>query len=313
MVLRRPLVLLHRCLGIALAVLLVPAAVTGSALVWKPELDRWLNPTLFRVAVMPGVPLDEQTLMARVRQSHPEARIRWAELPLRPGDSALLSVTRWPHPDPDHRIDQVFVDPFTGAVLGARSTVTPGLNRAELMHFVRRFHYTLMLKRTGMLIMGGAALLWSIDCFGGVLLTLPRNLRRWRKWRLAWQVKPARLNFDLHRAGGLWLWPVLLVLATSGVYLNLAHEVFVPVSDWLVHRLLPERLQTRAAEAVLEWQYPLHTGEAFGLPGRLVVFAAGFAIVALALTGLVTTQRKLRPRRVPPCESMAPVNPEPNS
>lgn len=309
MVLRRPLVLLHRWIGIALAALLIPAALTGSALVWKVELDRWLNPALFRVADPAAAPRSEDALVALVRERHPAARIRFVEMPSRPGDSALLSVTNWPHPDPGHRIDQVFVDPATGAVLGARSTVTPGLNRAELMHFIRRFHYTLMLKRTGMLIMGGAALVWSVDCFGGVLLTLPRRLRRWRKWRLAWQVKRARLHFDLHRAGGLWLWPVLVVLATSGVYLNLAHEVFVPVSDWLVHAALPEHLQARAAEQVLEWQYPLHTGEAFGLPGRLVVFGAGFAIAILALTGLATTARKLRPRRT--CESIPSPHTEP--
>ena len=30
-----------------------------------------------------------------------------------------------------------------------------------------------------------------------------------------------RLNFDLHRAGGLWLWFALLIFAWSGVYMNL--------------------------------------------------------------------------------------------
>jgi uncharacterized iron-regulated membrane protein len=35
----------------------------------------------------------------------------------------------------------------------------------------------------------------------------------------------SRVNFDLHRAAGLWFWIVLLVLAVTGVALNLRTEV----------------------------------------------------------------------------------------
>jgi uncharacterized iron-regulated membrane protein len=52
------------------------------------------------------------------------------------------------------------------------------------------------------------------------------------KWAPAWQVKRKRLNFDLHRAGGLWSWGVLLILAVSSVSLNLYSEVFKPVVEW---------------------------------------------------------------------------------
>lgn len=250
-------------------------------------------------------PLDRDTLLRSLKARYPGVRIAWLDPPASPGGSSLMSVANWPTSDPGHRIDEVFVDAATAAVLGARSTVNPGLNRAEAVHWIRRFHYTLMLKRTGMVLMGIVAIAWTIDCFGGALLTLPRVLRGWRKWRLAWLVKPTRLNFDLHRAGGLWLWPVLFVLALSSVYLNLAHEVFVPVATWLTHLLFPEHLHAPVGDALLEWQYPLHTGEAFGLTGRIVVFLSGFAITALAVTGIVTTVRKLRPRRPATCASMS--------
>ena len=38
-----------------------------------------------------------------------------------------------------------------------------------------------------------------------------------------------RLNLDLHRASGLWLWPVLFVLALTSVAFNLNTEVFRPI------------------------------------------------------------------------------------
>ncbi|MEA1120335.1 PepSY domain-containing protein, partial [Klebsiella pneumoniae] len=37
-----------------------------------------------------------------------------------------------------------------------------------------------------------------------------------------------KINFDLHRAGGLWIWPMLLVFAWSGVAFNLT-PVYSPV------------------------------------------------------------------------------------
>ena len=47
----------------------------------------------------------------------------------------------------------------------------------------------------------------------------------WKRWKYAWQVKwranAFRINFDLHRAGGLWFWVLLFVFAWSSVMLGL--------------------------------------------------------------------------------------------
>lgn len=43
------------------------------------------------------------------------------------------------------------------------------------------------------------------------------------------------------------------------------------------------------------WQYPLHSGQAFGLAGRIAVFVGGVVTTALALTGLWLWIRRRRP------------------
>ncbi|MGH8626882.1 MAG: PepSY-associated TM helix domain-containing protein [Gammaproteobacteria bacterium] len=48
----------------------------------------------------------------------------------------------------------------------------------------------------------------------------------WRRWKPAWLIKRSRLNFDLHRAGALWLWAILLIFAWSSVYMNLWDTVY---------------------------------------------------------------------------------------
>jgi uncharacterized iron-regulated membrane protein len=299
---RSTLALVHRWLGLALALFLLPVCATGSVLVWKAELDRWLNPQLFRAPASTDAPLAEPQLRAALKTRAPDARVLWVELPTQRGGSGLAAVSNWPEPGatPGRRVNEVFLDPATGAILGARSTVTPRLTRPELLHWLRRFHYTLTMTRGGMIFMGAVALAWLLDSLLGTVLTVPGGIERWRRWLASFRVRRARLNFDLHRASALWLWPVLIVLAMSSVYLNLTHELFVPAVEALA-RVLPKSWRDGAVTTFLEWQEPLHTGQAFGLAGRVLISVAGLAAVVGIVTGLLSwLQRPSRRRRVVP-------------
>jgi hypothetical protein len=55
----------------------------------------------------------------------------------------------------------------------------------------------------------------------------------WSCWKPAWQLKLGagsyRVNYDLHRAAGLWLWVMLFVIAWSAVAFQLREQVYTPV------------------------------------------------------------------------------------
>lgn len=51
------------------------------------------------------------------------------------------------------------------------------------------------------------------------------------------------------------------------------------------------------ADTFIAWQFPLHNGEAFGLVGRWIVFAAGFAPALLYVTGFLLWWRKRKARQ----------------
>lgn len=53
-----------------------------------------------------------------------------------------------------------------------------------------------------------------------------------------------------------------------------------------------------AGEKFLEWQYPLHCGEAFGNAGRTLILLMGFAPLILYVTGFIRWQQKRRARIV---------------
>lgn len=99
---------------------------------------------------------------------------------------------------------------------------------------VYHLHYSLFLPgNIGKTVMGSVGLAWMINCLTGFYLTLPRGKPFWRKWRSSWQLKHRarghRRIVDLHRAPGLWLWPMLFVMAFTGMALSLESQLFRPV------------------------------------------------------------------------------------
>jgi uncharacterized iron-regulated membrane protein len=51
-------------------------------------------------------------------------------------------------------------------------------------------------------------------------------------------------------------------------------------------------LRAPGGDRFIDWQFPLHTGEAFGTPGRLLVSLAGLAPAAFLVTGLAVWLRR---------------------
>jgi uncharacterized iron-regulated membrane protein len=168
--------------------------------------------------------------------------------------------------------DHVFIDPVTGEIAGKRLWGEISLAPEHLMSFLYKLHFTLHLPeiggtdRWGVWLMGTVALVWLVDSFVSFLLTLPRLSRTdggtkggskgwWQRWQPSWLVRFGaggyKLNFDLHRAGGLWVWGILLILSFTSFSLNLYREVFYPVMS-LVSETTPGPFETRTPRPLHE-------------------------------------------------------------
>lgn len=245
---------LHRYVGLSLAGFLTLAGVSGSVIAFHEEIDAGLNPD-FHFTASRGPALPPSTLAARIEAQLPGAHVVYLALGVAAGRSADVRVSG------GKGFDQVFADPATGKVLGKRQWGACCLAPERIVPFLYRLHYTMALPSTfGVLLMGSVALLWSFDCLVALALTLPKARPFWRHWRQSWTIKhPAgfyRRNFDLHRAGGLWLWLLLLILATSGVALNLPEQVFRPVVS-LFSPLSPSYGQMAQARSARPGEAPI--------------------------------------------------------
>lgn len=246
---RHILVLWHRWVGLAMATFLIISGLTGAIIAFEDELDAWLNPQLFRPVWQADKPvLDPYALQASAQQQAPantlvdEVLFKLPDAQTATGLTERVLAFRLSPADPratEAVADQLFIDPQTGASLGVRKYGESLFQRETLITFLYRLHYSLALPgKSGHLIMGIVALLWTLDTFVAFALTLPRRqtnakTRFWHRWRPAWMVKwqasVTRINFDLHRALGLWLCTVLLIFAWSSVMFNLRDQVYLPV------------------------------------------------------------------------------------
>jgi uncharacterized iron-regulated membrane protein len=252
---RRPFwLLVHRIAGLATAGFLFVAGLTGAVIAFHFELDAWLNADIFHVAG-DARPLPLDTLVGRLEAAEPKATVRYVPLNAKPGESWRFSLR--PRTDPQTGqpfalgYDQIFVDPANGAILERRQRFSDRLDRRHVVGFLYELHYRLHLPgRWGAWLMGVVALVWLFDCFVGAALTLPKARPLLRHWGVSWRIKPRtsphRRSLDLHRVGGLWLWPVLVVLAFTSIYFNLNRELFRPVVA-LFSTLTPSPFDLRVA------------------------------------------------------------------
>ncbi len=261
----------HRWVGLAIALFLIVAGLTGAVTSWDHQLDEWLNADIME-APGRGALRDPMALAAAVEAADPRTQVSYIPLGLEEGHAAsfLVRARTDPATGRPHVLDHnnVFIDPVTAQITGRRDSNAVSLSRRSLMPFLRHLHYSLHIPafrgtdRWGYWLMGGVALVWLLDSMVAFYLTTPRRLRaavggaerhrnaagwlqRWKpSWLLRWRAGGYKLNFDLHRAGGLWIWGLILVVAFTSFSLNLYREVFYPLLS-LVSKTTPGPYETQ--------------------------------------------------------------------
>ncbi len=238
---------LHRWAGLAMAIFLIVVGFTGSLLAFYPELERMLNPQFYPKQTLPAK-LGPATLAELVEQRMPNAQVNAVLMEANQGATLVNVRLRQDGSGQTAALgfDQIIVDPYTGEELARRQFGAISEGIINLMPFIYKLHYELALGPFGMWVLGICALIWTFDCFIGFYLTLPQRRKHpstaclplsktndpdwWQRWLPAWKIRGRssayKLNFDLHRASGLWLWVALLMFAWSSVYMNLWDTVY---------------------------------------------------------------------------------------
>ncbi len=233
------LVFLHRYIGLVLGLWLCAVGTSGAILAYYREIDVFLHPELFAAKNSPQHP-DLDAMIARVQTAYPDRFILYLERYALGRDETYPFILTEPLPRTATGLDlssvgnydaamdfQVFVDPASAEIVGARSYWT-------WINVLRGFHRELFTPPYGRKVMGAVALSLFISAvIGGVLWW--RDARKHFKRSISLRLSAAapRLIRDGHTVFGFYATLFIGWLSLSAVFLcygGLMREA----ADWIL-------------------------------------------------------------------------------
>src|SRR2546427_3354223 len=196
----------HLWVGLGIGLYVVAISISGSALVYLPELTRKFSRRTVVVAES-GHRMSVEELTQQAQRAYPTYEvdnIREAQTPEEPDDVVLERAHK--------RIEHLF-DPYTGADLGNRYSVIE-----PIFEWLAALHNDLLAGSAGRLVNGIGSCLVTLLSLTGAILWWP-GIKNWRRsTTINWRANFPRLNWDLHNALGFWCWFFVLVWGISGIY-----------------------------------------------------------------------------------------------
>ena len=204
----------HKWLGITLAVLVIPIALSGAALVWHDWLDEQINSQRFPQVTAPLLEPGAYAAAA-ARVAKPGEAVRAISLPDEKG-AVQVTLTK---PLPDGRrqaFARVWIDPRTAEPIERAGS------REGVLSVIHVLHGSLMVPGVGRKIVGLIGVAMLLSSLTGLWLWWPLkgSVRRGLRWN-----RRPDLNSNLHFQAGFWISLPLAVLSLTGVWISFP-EVF---------------------------------------------------------------------------------------
>ncbi len=206
---KRMFLSVHKWIGLAAAVTILLQSITGTMLVYRWELARFLDPG----GMVRKSELGDQSIgvvLSSVEKSLPEMDIQRVFYPDTSAATYLLQLV-----NSEGAVHFTSVDPGNGKILRF-GTLWRFPVEAAL-----RLHYELVSGKMGtsiVILTGICILAMSIT---GIGYWWPGRGRRWRNsLAVNWRLKPRLVLRQIHRTVGIVLAPMLLVMVTTGLIIG---------------------------------------------------------------------------------------------
>jgi uncharacterized iron-regulated membrane protein len=205
----------HLWIGIILTVYMIGIGLTGSILVFRPEMERLFGMKPWQEIRLQGPIADIATVVENLRAAYPHWRIVSVDTPSE-NDVTFVAVL-----EGRGRI-KVACDPANGKILGAFPRQRTWLDVTQELHESLLIHPG----SQGRMLNGiGAASLLVLN-ITGMVIWWP-GIRNWKRallvdLRRSWR----RINWDLHNAAGFWTILIATFWAVSGIYFGWPRQVF---------------------------------------------------------------------------------------
>jgi len=224
---------LHRWIGLFAGLILAAVGLTGSLLVFEHELDNWNIQQRFGHIIPQEQKLSVGAIVNTVKATYAD-RPDWKVGQVQMISGREFYTVRLNRPDETQW--EVFVNPYTGKIMGDRQRETALFSR------ILALHYQLMAGDIGLKLVGVSALLLCILSITGIVLW-----SGWRKFflgfKIKWNAHPKRVNYDVHKVAGIVTAVFLGAIAFTGFCWNF-YEQSYPVIYALTLTSKPPEVQS---------------------------------------------------------------------
>jgi uncharacterized iron-regulated membrane protein len=210
---------IHLWLGLSLGLVFALAGLTGSALVFYPEIDNALVPAL-RAVPAHARPPSWQAVHDRLRHDHPTRTGAWG-IEVTPGGGPIPVRYYTPVETKGRAFAplMLWLDPRD------LSAVRAGFWGEYPTTWLDALHWQLLSGKTGEIVMGLSGFGMLAMLVTGLAVWWPR-VGQWRRG-LHWKPRAATVRrlYDVHKLVGVASFVVLIVVTATGVMLELPDQV----------------------------------------------------------------------------------------
>jgi uncharacterized iron-regulated membrane protein len=241
---------IHLWIGLGIGLYVVLLSLTGSAVVFRREMDRAFAPD--RPVRDPNRQvMSVEALTEAGRRAYPEYEIATVGIIQRRSPVIQIDFKT----PAGETVEREF-SAYTGEDLG-----DPFPASSEWLLWLVSLHDDLLLpeNQRGRWWNGVGSVLATLLCVTGAIVWWP-GIKSWRravsiKRKASWK----RFNFDAHSALGFWFFSIISIWAVSGIYLSWPNE-FMEAVNWVFGPQPDELRNVRPVDVVIEWLVRLHFG-----------------------------------------------------
>jgi uncharacterized iron-regulated membrane protein len=279
---RRAIFQVHLWSGIALSLYILVICVSGSAIVFRRDLDKTLCPPHVSVHAEPHR-LSTAELKAKAHERYRRFDLSQINVRNARGPNAPVEIL---FSGRGVQLDRLF-DPYTGEDLADAIGCEP-----PFVTTLAAFHDHLGVGQTGLLVNGFGALAVTLLAVSGALVWWPGKRHLWRAMTVRTNLPTHRLMRELHGALGFWLMLLVLLWTLTGIYFAFPRP-FNALADYVDATGVAPLSVDDAIAAVVR----LHFGRAYGQAIEVLWAALGLLPGALVVTGIITWWHRVVRRR----------------
>ncbi|MGQ1929122.1 PepSY-associated TM helix domain-containing protein [Ornithobacterium rhinotracheale] len=203
--------IIHLWAGLIAGIFIFILCFTGSVLVFREDLVKAMNPSVF--VINPSG--EKQNIEQLIQKIETKTHKNVVSFELNNQATAPYTFMLKDKKQQKGKPESVYVNPYTAEILGNSKELVG----SDFFMFNFKLHRWLLLPiEAGRPIIGIVTLLFVLGLVTGIVVWFPKNLKHYKRgFKIKWKANWKRINHDFHSSFGLYSLVFLFVMGVTGL------------------------------------------------------------------------------------------------